>query len=131
MKSPDGKHIAELIYKSEIRFGPAYYSLKVDGTKIKRRTFGHKIKWSDDSRYIATVEWLTTDYQKGPITRVAIIDVKLKKLSEFKMIKKGFAKDFCFNGANLVYKKHFYDKGIIKEVEVEIASIDNWKKIGL
>lgn len=80
---------------------------------------------------MATEEWLTTDYQKGPITRVALIDVKLKKLSEFKTIEKGFADDFNFEVAHLVYKKHFYDKGIIKEVEVGIASIDNWKNMGL
>jgi len=129
MKSPDGKHIAELICEGEIKFGPAFYSLKIDDSKINGRIFGHKIKWSDDSRYMATEEWLTTDYQKGPITRVALIDLKLKKLSEFKTIEKGFAEDFNFEGACLIYKKHFYDKGIIKEVEVEIASIDNWKKI--
>jgi len=35
-----------------------------------------KFVWSDDSRYLATKEWLATDEQKGPLTRVALIDTK-------------------------------------------------------
>ncbi len=131
MKSPDGNHKAELKYECEIRFGPAYYSLSIDGTKISNRIFGHSIKWSKNSRFLATEEWLTTDYQKGPITRVTLFDIKLQRQSEFKTIEKGFAGEFHFEGDLLIYKKHFHGKGVIKEVEVNIASIKNWKEISL
>ncbi|PVZ69523.1 hypothetical protein [Pelagibaculum spongiae] len=131
MKSPDEKHIAELKYKSEIRFGPAYFTLTIDDAKIKNRIFGHKLQWSDDSRYLAAEEWLTTDSQEGPIIRVTLFDISFKRISEFQKIEKGFAGDFRFEGDVLVYKKYFHGKGIIKEVEVNINTINNWVNTSL
>ena len=131
MKSPDGKHRAELTYDGEIRFGPVYYTLGLDGLKIRGRIFGQPLKWSDDSIYLATQEWLTIDYQQGPITRIALFDIPNKLISEFKTIVKGYAEQFVFEGNILIYRKSYQGEGIIKEVEVNISKIDNWKSIGL
>ncbi|MBN1663761.1 MAG: hypothetical protein JW943_09190 [Deltaproteobacteria bacterium] len=129
IKSPDQKHVAELSFIGEIRFGPAYFSLAVDSAKIKHRIFGNHIQWSDDSRYLAAQEWLTTDERMGPVTRVVLIDVQLHQLTEFKTIDKGFAEDFIFRNNLLCYKIHCYEKEIIKEAAVEISSIKKWRKI--
>ncbi|MDH4099980.1 MAG: hypothetical protein OEV28_05340 [Nitrospirota bacterium] len=129
--SPDGIHTADLDYAGEIPFGPAYYSLIVDGTKIKDRIFGDRVTWSDNSRYLAAEEWLSTSSKEGPITRVVLFDMANSNLSEFNPINKGFACDFVFSKNILIYRKHYFGKGIISEVEVDIDSIKNWKSINL
>ena len=129
-KSPDGKHKAELTYEGEMRFGPVYYSLAIDGATIRNRIFGEALKWSDDSRYLVTQEWLTTNYQHGPITRVALFDIEEKQVSEFRTVEQGFAENFHFEGNALVYEKHFPGKGLVREVEVNIEEITNWKPMG-
>jgi hypothetical protein len=80
-KSPDHKHDAHFIYEGDIRFGPSYFKLEIDGKEIKGRIFGNVFCWSEDSRYLAVQEWLTLDYQHGPITRVVLIDIEAGKLS--------------------------------------------------
>jgi hypothetical protein len=129
--SPNGKHKANLIYAGEMRFGPPYFRLEIDGEPVPNRIFGDRLCWSGDSRYLATEEWLTTDYQAGPITRVLLIDLEKKQASTFREIEKGFAENFRFQENKFLYAKRYYDTGEITEAEVEISSIGNWKSIGL
>ena len=125
--SPNGKHVARLIYKDEIRFGPSYHRLEIDGKIIPRRIFSETICWSDDSIYLAIEEWLTTNYEKGPITRVLLFDLKNQKVSPFKKINKGFATNFNFKDDLFVYqKKNSLEK---VAVTVKIPDIRNWKNI--
>ena len=129
--SPNQKHEARLSYEGEIRFGPPYFRLELNGKVLPGRLFGKEVCWSDDSKYLAAEEWLTTDYQIGPITRVLLIDVETNRYSEFKVIEKGFAEDFRFARDTFIYRKHFYGTGQVTEAEVDISRIINWKKIGL
>jgi len=126
--SPDNNNRAELIYLSEIRFGPSYYKLELNGKELGNRIFGDAYLWSADSRYFAAQEWLTTNYQEGPITRVALFDVVNGLCANFKFVVKGFAIDFNFENGKLIYKKHYYADSKIVEVEVDISSIVNWSK---
>ena len=128
--SPDQRHKAQLNYEGEVRFGPPYFRLEVDGKELQNRIFGDELCWSEDSRYLAAQEWLTLDYQQGPITRVLLIDVERGRLSEFKTVPKGFVEDFKFVGGTFRYLKNFKGTGQGTETEVEIASIENWKAIG-
>lgn len=72
--SPDGKREARLVIAGEIRFGPQYFSLILDGKKLPERSFGEGLLWSPDSRYLAVQEWMTTEESDGPITRALVID---------------------------------------------------------
>ena len=125
--SPDKKHKAILKYISEIRFGPAYYSLLINNKEIKDRIFGGRILFSKNSVYLATEEWLTTDYAKGPITRVFLFDVVNQKVSEFKVIEKGFTRDFRFDANLFIYTRDSVGKK--SEVEVDLTKINNWKPL--
>ena len=127
--SPDGRHKVRLFYKGEIRFGPSFFRLELDGKTLFGRVFGETFCWSDDSKYLAIQEWLTTDYQDGPITRVMLVDVETNRFSEFTAVEKGFVQSFRFVGNIFVYRKQHYVSGQVTEAEVEISSISNWKKI--
>lgn len=126
-QSPDKCHQAELVYQSDIRFGPAYYSLKIDDRLLANRIFGNCLCWSSDSKYLATQEWLTTDYAVGPITRVLLLEIDNSKFVGLKSLDKGFVNNFVFEGNLFIYKRAA--KGITREVEVDISAIDTWEPI--
>lgn len=121
----------KLEIEGEIRFGPVYCHVSINGKILKDRLFGQKQTRSKDFRYVALEEWLTTDYIKGPITRLLLIDFKQKQLSEFKTVDKGFIQKISFIDDGLIYQKRFNAKGKTEEVEVEINKINNWKNLDL
>jgi hypothetical protein len=126
-RSPDGRHTAEFVFEDEIRFGPPYYRLRVDGNELPSRTFGGSLCWSDDSTMVATQEWLTIDYERGPMTRVALFDVDRRRWAALRTADKAFVEDFVFDGGTFVYRKHFRATGRIEEVEVDLTAIRDWK----
>lgn len=119
----------KLEIEGEIRFGPVYCCVFIDGIILKDRLFGQKQTRSKDFRYVALEEWLTTDYIKGPITRLFLIDFELEKFSEFKTVDKGFIQKMSFVNDKVIYQKQFNAKGQTEEVEVDIKTISNWKNI--
>ncbi|MDY6842758.1 MAG: hypothetical protein SVW57_01515 [Thermodesulfobacteriota bacterium] len=129
--SPNNKNHARLILEGEIRFGPAYFKLELNGLRIPDKLFGDKLFWSHDSIYLATEEWLTTDYQKGPITRLLLFNFQTMKQSGFKRIEKGFVRDVTFFEDRLKYIKEYAATGRDIESEVEYSNIKNWINIGL
>jgi hypothetical protein len=126
-RSPNQKHNARLNYEGEIRFGPSFYRLEINGTELRRRIFGDHMIWSDDSMVLAAQEWLTTDYVKGPITRVLLIDVEPQRVAELEVVEKGFVEDFIFRDQVFIYRKSFKATGQSVEAEVQISDIVNWK----
>ncbi|MEQ9891907.1 hypothetical protein [Pectobacterium aroidearum] len=75
LPSFDRQHTAMLIYAGEIRFGPPYFSLSIDGNALEGRVFGKELLWSPDSRYLAVQEWLSTAERDGPQTALLCIDM--------------------------------------------------------
>jgi hypothetical protein len=85
------------------------------------------MKWSHNSNLLAAEEWLNTDYQNGPITRVALFDVDKNKVSFFRTVYRGFVGDFSFEENKLIYKKDYHASGRIEETEVDLDKISNWE----
>ncbi|WP_421919827.1 hypothetical protein [Marinifilum sp.] len=127
-KSPDNKHIFEFIYESEIRFGPAYYKLQLDGKVISKRIFGFEFKWHPESKYLALEEWLTTSYQKGPITSLTIVDLEKRRFARISKAEKGFIKPLRFEGDLVIFEKVFLAEGKKSEYEINLKDIENWDK---
>ncbi|WP_181309096.1 hypothetical protein [Rufibacter sp. XAAS-G3-1] len=125
-KSPDGKHKIELLLAGEIRFGPEYYSVALNGQTIIEKIFGRPYKWDSESKYLALQEWLTTDYQKGPITALLVIDLKENKLAQLSIAEKGFIMPIRFDEDKVIYKKEYSASGQIKEYELELKTVTNW-----
>ena len=119
----------QLNYESEIRFGPAYYSLEIDGKQVPDFVCGFSRSELKNGRFLAIEEWLTTDYRKGPITRVAIFDLELNRVARLKIVDKGFVSDFKLKDCVFSYRKEFIAKGKAIESEVDWISIVNWCKI--
>ena len=76
---------------------------------------------------MAIEEWLTTDYQKGPITRVAIFDLENGLVSRLKTVDKGFVTSFKLKNGVFSYRKEFIAKWKVVESELDWSSITNWE----
>jgi hypothetical protein len=126
-QSPDGLCTATLLYEGEVRYGPRYYRLVLGGRPVSERLFGVSLEWSDDSRYLATQEWLSTDYAEGPRTRVLLFDTRLGLLASFRTVSSGFAEDFRFHASGLAYRKVWYASKGGADVEVDFKAIHNWQ----
>lgn len=128
--SPSGKHRVEQVFEGDIHFGPDYFRLAIDGRSVPNRIFGRPLQWSADSRLLAAQEWLTTDYGSGPLTCAVLIDVEAWKIARLKVVQKGFAEDFRFEGAALVYFENFLAKGELHRVDVALSAIGEWHIVG-
>lgn len=126
-KSPDKRHGFNFIFEGEIRFGPTYYKVQLDGGLITNRIFGFEFKWHPDSKYLALQEWLTTDYRKGPITSLTIIDLDNGLFAKISKADKGFIKPLRFEDNLIVFEKEFLETGKKAEYEININEIHNWE----
>ncbi|QNR25143.1 hypothetical protein [Croceimicrobium hydrocarbonivorans] len=127
-KSPGKVHSFDFVFEGEIRFGPNYYKLILDGDLINNRIFGFEFKWHPESRYLALQEWLTTDYQKGPITALTLIDLKTRKFAKISKADKGYIRPLKFEKELIVFEKEYLAKGKIVEYEINYEQIENWEK---
>lgn len=128
-RSPDGTHRATLRFEGEIRFGPEYFRLSIDGRGIPHRIFGQPLQWSPDSRFLAAQEWLTTDYAAGPITCAALIDVDGWKIARLEVLAKGFAQDFQWDAASLRYQQAFAARSTARGARAALESVEGWAPI--
>ena len=115
-----------LKFEGEIRFGPPYFRLTIDDKDIPNSLFGEKRAELQGGRYLATEEWLTTDYNKGPVTRVAIFDLERGLVAKLKSVDQGFVHSFQLKDAVFTYIKEFQAKGTAIQSEVEWSEINNW-----
>lgn len=104
--SPVEGHTAEFLYVSEIRFGPAYYMVKVDGRLLRKhlfgkRYFGEASLWSADSRYLALSEWRSFSEARGPDTQLVVIDILAKRECTVARARGGFEEPVRFEGNTL------------------------------
>ena len=97
---------------------------------MPNRTFGQPFQWSSNSRFLATQEWLTTHHGLGPITCAAIIDVDGWKIARLNVLQKGFAEDFRFEGATLLYRQNFLATGKTLDASASLFTINDWQNIG-
>ena len=126
-KSQNKKYSFDFIFEGEIRFGPTYYKIKLDGQLIENRIFGFEFKWHPNSTFLALQEWLTTDYQKGPITTLTLIDLQKGKFARISTAEKGFIKPIEFTNNIIIFEKEYLANGKTEEYEIELDEIKNWE----
>ena len=126
-KSQNKKHSFDFIFEGEIRFGPTYYKIKLDGQLIENRIFGFEFKWHPNSTFLALQEWLTIDYQKGPKTALTLIDLQKGKVARISTAEKGFIKPIKFNNDIIIFEKEYLANGKIVEYEINLDEIKNWE----
>ena len=130
--SPNNIHLAKFINFCEIRFGPEYYEMEVNGKKIKGRVFSANPVWSNDDRYLAIQEWNGISESVGPNMKLCVIDFELAKQCSGIPVH-GYMNPKYFEGDVLVYEKRDWSTGceIVTTIELAISSISNWKNIFL
>lgn len=126
-KSQDKEHSFDFIFEGEIRFGPTYYKIKLDGQLIENRIFGLEFKWHPNSTFLALQEWISTDYQKGPITALTLIDLENGKFARISTADKGFIKPIKFDNHIIIFEKEYLANGKIVEYEINLDEIKNWE----
>ncbi len=125
--SPDGKHTATFQYSGEIRFGPCYFTLNLDGEIVAEETFGEEARWSEDSRYLAVQQWLTTKESDGPQTALVCFDLVRRRRCCVSTARNGFIVPKRFEGELLIYTKQI---GIRKsEYEIAFESLPRWQPV--
>jgi len=135
--SPSGDHTAEFLYAGEIRFGPAYYMVKLDGRLLRKhlfekRYFGEASLWSADSRYLALSEWRSFAEGRGPDTQLVVIDIPAHHDFTVARVRGGFGEPVRFEGQTLVYTRTSYDKQVRAHVEsciVDLAALRHRRKV--
>ena len=130
--STNNIHVIKFINAGDIRFGPEFYKIELDGEKINNRVFSASPIWSDDDRYLAIQEWETRMESNGPNMKLCIIDFELKR-QFMGMPIHGYTAPKHFEDHLLIYEKRDWSKGyeIITTIELNINTIKTWKKIYL
>lgn len=126
-KSPGKAHGFAFIFEGEIRFGPTYYKLKLDGELINNRIFGFEFKWHPEAKYLALQEWLSTDYQKGPFTALTLVDLKTRTFARISKAEKGFIKPLRFENDLIVFEKEYLSIGKKTEFVIDLSEVQNWE----
>ncbi|NEM98650.1 hypothetical protein [Pontibacter burrus] len=126
-KSPGKNHGFDFIFEGEIRFGPCFYKIALDGVLIPDRIFGFEFKWDSNSKFLALQEWLTTDYRNGPITALTIIDLNTRKLARISKADGGFIKPLMFEDDKIIFEKEYLAEAKKIEFEINLNNIKNWE----
>jgi hypothetical protein len=135
--SPGGDHTAEFLYAGEIRFGPAYYMVRLDGRLLRKhlfgmRYFGEGCLWSADSRYLALSEWRSFAEKQGPDTQLVVIDIPAQRDFAVARVRGGFGEPARFEGNTLVYTRTSYDKQVRAHVEsciIDLPALRHRRKV--
>lgn len=129
--SPNGSGVVTLTYEGEIRFGPPYFALRINGKLLADRVFGESLVWSPDSQYFAAQEWLTISEADGPQTSLVCFQPTIEKQCKVSGIRGGFIKPKEFVGEKLIYLKELYSNGQYQttEYEIEFKSLPRWEKL--
>lgn len=122
------KHSAVFNYAGEIRFGPPYFNLEIDGSKIANRLFSDNPVWSENENFLALQEWNSTKESMGPNMRICIFDLSNGREYTGKPIH-GYTVPKHFEDNLLIYEKRDWSKGyeVIKTIELDIEKIENWR----
>ncbi|HRH39282.1 MAG TPA: hypothetical protein PK760_13110 [Flavobacteriales bacterium] len=120
----------EYVLLGEIRFGPAYYAVHLDGARVADVVVGEEGLWLSDTLYAAQ-EWLATEERFGPNTRLLLFDADRMVSSKFKVLEQGFVGSIEFHDGVIRYKKRKYGLGgeTLTQAEVELKDIQNWTPI--
>ena len=127
--SPDGRHQLILKFEGEIRFGPNYYTVHLDGVLLEDVIAGDEARWLSND-LVAIQEWMTTAEHFGPNTCLLLLDVTKRALYGTSVLHKGFVGGFKLNANKVHYQRIRFGWSGRKEVEEVVLDLDDvqdWK----
>jgi hypothetical protein len=128
VRSPDEHHVVRFEYDGEIRFGPPYFRLYVNGRLAPSRIFGDVALWSPDSRRVAVQEWLTLEENGGPKTKLTVFDVTLDVETDVEVVKGGFIEATSLADESITSKATFLATGCVLHSTHQLPSLEMWRK---
>ncbi len=137
--SPNRKHVAELLQLGEVRFGPPYCRLRVDGHVLPERIFGLRGLWSPDSRLFATQEWVSRQHPSitsPDATFIFLVDAERRLATRAAAaaaesvpgVSAAYVAPTRFENAELLYTIEVYVSGdcTTSEEKISIADLSGW-----
>lgn len=131
LPSPDGKHYVLLKFEGEIRYGPTYNTVHVDGVQLAEVIAGDEVHWLS-KELVAIQEWMTTAERFGPNTCLLLIDVTKGMFHRAPVFQKGFVSGFKLVDDEIRYQKTRFGWSGQKEIEevvLGLADIRDWKPL--
>ena len=104
--SPGDRHEVVLKVLGEIRYGPNYNALWIDGVELKGIHVGDNAEWLS-ANLLALQEWIHVAGREGPDTRVLVIDADKRLLFRGPVIDRGLVADFRLEGEQVAYRIWF------------------------
>ena len=126
--SPDRRISGQLVEAGKIRFGPAYYELRIAPYDFSGRCFLGPYVWSPQSRFLAVTESLTENYSDGPHTELLLIDFLDEKECPLSKAQ-GFIVPLRFEHPLIIYEKQLRGRQSEREFEIEYPSLDRWRPL--
>jgi hypothetical protein len=128
--SPDGRSKLTFVYHHEIRFGPAFFRLRINELDLAKRLFAGLSEWSADSTLVAVTEYRRIDLSSGMTdASLLIINARDMTVATFPVVENAhvFAKDFRGSSHTLVHVDQFYGGGLTTVVrETDLDTLDGW-----
>ena len=135
-RSPDGLHVLEFRYAGEIRFGPAFYTVDLDGRPLRRlfrRRFGDAAGvWSPDSRYAALQEWFGVSESAGPTTALRVVDVVERRQCGVARLAGAFVTPTAIDGGRLTFRVTRYGQHRIAAEDdrvIDLGEVSSWTRL--
>ena len=129
--SPNGEFILSFRYIGDIRFGPSFFRMKINGNIVKDMYFTRSFVWSADSRYLAVQKWIELDPHNGPHTSIFLMDLKRDVWTEIAKTYKGLVNPVRINNEQIVFSKEYIAPGLPPyfEERKKFQDIKSWKKM--
>lgn len=105
--SPGDAHSVMLKVVGEIRYGPRYNAVHVDGVELKGVHVGDDAEWLS-SHLLALQEWIRVAGREGPDTRLLLIDAEGGRACRGPIIHRGLVEGFRLEQDSVTYMIQFY-----------------------
>ncbi len=129
IQAPDKSRAAVLTYVGEIRFGPPYYSLGIGEIDFGERIFGNSSLWSNNSRFFAIQEWLSTQERSGPRTLLIVVEPAAGRECIVSGAEHGFIEPKAFESQQIIYVKNYFAPGVQREFESNFLDLPRWQPL--
>ncbi|MCB9183838.1 MAG: hypothetical protein H6591_07955 [Flavobacteriales bacterium] len=115
-------------FEGEIRYGPTYNTVHIDGVRFEDVIAGDEARWLSND-LVAVQEWMTTAERFGPNTCLLLIDVTKRVFCRAPVVHKGFVGGFSLSEGRVRYQESRFGWSGLKKVEdvyLNLADIQDW-----
>jgi hypothetical protein len=122
-----GDAFASLRYAGEVRFGPAYYHLRLAGYESGERLFGGCYLYDDSQSILALQEWMDRRFD-SPNTSLLLLDLRQRRECRVAGCSDGFISATSIDPETLIFGRSRYGLHASTSVsEIAYRELDRWQ----